>query len=85
MAKPSGMVNGLQNFIMNLKNDFQSDYIIFALDSKEKTFRSENTKSYKANRKALAKRSLEAAPVCIEMIEKWGFVLSQKVAMKLMI
>ncbi|RAZ45004.1 hypothetical protein, partial [Campylobacter hyointestinalis] len=32
-GKPSGMVHGFANFIYNLKQDFPSDYIVFALDS----------------------------------------------------
>ena len=39
-GKPSGMVAGFANFIYSLKNEFSSDYLIFALDSKGKTFRS---------------------------------------------
>lgn len=71
-GKPSGMVNGFANFIMNLKNEFQSDYIIFALDSKGKTFRSKIDPNYKANRQPPPSGLLEQLPVCIDMIEKMG-------------
>ena len=71
-GKPSGMVSGFANFIANLKNEFASDYIIFALDSKGKTFRSEIDPNYKTNRQAPPEALLEQLPVCIEMIEKMG-------------
>lgn len=72
-AKPSGMVAGFSNFIYSLKKDYKSDYIIFALDSKGKTFRSEIDANYKSNRQAPPPELLEQIPVCIEMIEKMGF------------
>lgn len=72
-GKPSGMVAGFANFIYSLKNEFSSDYLIFALDSKGKTFRSEIDTSYKANRQAAPDELLEQIPVCIEMIKKMGF------------
>ena len=71
-GKPSGMVSGFANFIANLKNEFASDYIIFALDSKGKTFRSEIDPNYKTNRQTPPEALLEQLPVCIEMIEKMG-------------
>lgn len=71
-GKPSGMVNGFANFIMNLKEEFQSDYIIFALDSKGKTFRSEIDPNYKMNRISPPEDLKEQLTVCIDMIEKMG-------------
>ena len=71
-GKPSGMVSGFANFIANLKNEFPSDYIIFALDSKGKTFRSQIDPNYKTNRQAPPEALLEQLPVCIDMIEKMG-------------
>ena len=71
-GKPSGMVNGFANFIMNLERDFKSDYIIFALDSKGETFRSKIDPNYKKNRKEPPAALLKQLPVCIEMIEKMG-------------
>ena len=71
-GKPSGMVSGFANFIANLKNEFASDYIIFALDSKGKTFRSEIDPNYKTNRQTPPQALLDQLPVCIEMIEKMG-------------
>ncbi|MCI6988222.1 MAG: DNA polymerase I [Campylobacter sp.] len=69
-GKPSGMVNGFANFINSLKKDYPSDYLIFALDSKGKTFRSDIDKNYKTNRKAPPKELKEQLVVCIDMIEK---------------
>lgn len=69
-GKPSGMISGFANFIANLKNEFNSDYIVFALDSKGKTFRSDIDPNYKANRPEPPKALLDQLPVCIEMIEK---------------
>ena len=33
-GKPSGMISGFANFIASLKDEYQSDYLIFALDSR---------------------------------------------------
>lgn len=71
-GKPSGMVHGFANFIHNLKNDFPSDYIVFALDSGGKTFRSDIDPNYKANRVSPPDDLKAQLPVCIEMIEKMG-------------
>ena len=71
-GKPSSMVFGFANFISNLQNEYKSDYLIFALDSKGKTFRSEIDPNYKANRQTPPDGLLAQLPVCIEMIEKMG-------------
>lgn len=71
-GKPSGMISGFANFINHLKSEFESDYIIFALDSKGKTFRSQIDPNYKINRTPPPPALLEQLPVCIEMIEKMG-------------
>ncbi|MDA3050054.1 DNA polymerase I [Campylobacter sp. JMF_02 ED1] len=77
-GKPSGMVSGFANFIANLEREFKSDYIIFALDSKGKTFRSQIDPNYKTNRQTPPDALLAQLPVCIEMIEKMGFCTAQK-------
>ena len=77
-GKPSGMVSGFANFIMNLQNEFASDYIIFALDSKGKTLRHEILGDYKANRSEPPSALKEQLPVCIEMIEKMGLAAVSK-------
>ncbi|MBW1407187.1 DNA polymerase I, partial [Campylobacter jejuni] len=54
--------------------EYKSDYIVFALDSKGKTFRSEIDPNYKQNRTPPPPELLEQIPICIEMIEKMGFI-----------
>lgn len=76
--EPSGMILGFANFILSLKSEHKSDYIIFALDSKGKTFRSELYPEYKQNRTPPPPQLLAQIPVCIEMIEKMGFVSVSK-------
>lgn len=73
-GKPSGMVNGFATFIENLKDNFASDYMIFALDSKGKTFRSEIDPNYKTNRKKPDQDFLNQLPVCIKMCEDMGLL-----------
>ncbi|EAI0308700.1 DNA polymerase I [Campylobacter jejuni] len=68
------MISGFANFIYNLKNEYKSDYIVFALDSKGKTFRSEIDPNYKQNRTPPPPELLEQIPICIKMIEKMGFI-----------
>ncbi|HEF3114975.1 TPA: DNA polymerase I [Campylobacter jejuni] len=68
------MISGFANFIYSLKNEYKSDYIVFALDSKGKTFRSEIDPNYKQNRTPPPPELLEQIPICIEMIEKMGFI-----------
>ncbi|MCH5337000.1 MAG: DNA polymerase I [Campylobacter sp.] len=76
--EPSGMILGFANFILSLKNEHKSDYIIFALDSKGKTFRSEFYPEYKQNRTPPPPELLAQIPICIEMIEKMGFISVSK-------
>ncbi|EAI9027234.1 DNA polymerase I [Campylobacter jejuni] len=68
------MISGFANFIYSLKNEYKSDYIVFALDSKGKTFRSEIDPNYKQNRTPPPPELLEQIPICIKMIEKMGFI-----------
>lgn len=77
-GKPSGMVHGFANFIDSLKSEFESDYIIFALDGKGKTFRSEIDPNYKMNRQTPPDGLLEQLPVCIDMIKKMGLCAIEK-------
>lgn len=76
--EPSGMILGFANFILSLKNEHKSDYIIFALDSKGKTFRNELYPAYKQNRTPPPPELLAQIPICIEMIEKMGFISVSK-------
>ncbi|EKF1300256.1 DNA polymerase I [Campylobacter jejuni] len=73
-GQASGMISGFANFIYSLKNEHKSDYIVFALDSEGKTFRSEIDPNYKQNRTPPPPELLEQIPICIKMIEKMGFI-----------
>lgn len=77
-GKPSGMISGFANFILNLKDEYQSDYIVFALDSKGKTLRHEMAGEYKANRSEPPADLKAQLPICINMIEKMGLCSIQK-------
>ncbi|AQW85797.1 DNA polymerase I, 5' --_ 3' polymerase, 5' --_ 3' and 3' --_ 5' exonuclease [Campylobacter pinnipediorum subsp. caledonicus] len=74
----SGMISGFANFINNLKDEFESDYIIFALDSKGKTLRHDIDNDYKANRSEPPKELKEQLPICIKMIEDMGLCAINK-------
>ncbi|NLK66725.1 MAG: DNA polymerase I [Campylobacteraceae bacterium] len=71
-GKPSGMVHGFANFIDSLKGEYESDYLIFALDSKGETFRSKLDPNYKKNRPTPPDALLAQLPICIKMIENMG-------------
>ena len=47
---PTGMLTGFMNFVSGIGRDFKTDYIVFALDSKGKTFRNDIYEQYKAHR-----------------------------------
>jgi len=70
---PTGLLTGFINLIDTLKRDHGTDYIVFTLDSKGKTFRSELYPEYKANREAPPEDLLKQLPVAIEWIEEMGF------------
>ncbi|WP_169764593.1 DNA polymerase I [Campylobacter mucosalis] len=77
-GKPSGMVSGFANFILGLKDEYQSDYLVFALDSKGKTLRHEIAKDYKANRNEPPADLKAQLPICIDMIKKMGLCAISK-------
>ena len=70
---PTGLLTGFTNFISTLQKDHDSDYIIFAIDSKGDTFRNEIDPNYKANRQAPPPELTQQLPVAIEWIEKMGY------------
>ncbi len=71
---PTGMITGFLNFISSLGRDFETDYIVFTLDSKEKeTFRKEMFKDYKANRPEAPEDLKAQLPVAINLIKNMGF------------
>ena len=47
---PTGLLTGFINFIASINKEHGTDYLLFALDSKEKTLRCEIDPNYKANR-----------------------------------
>lgn len=70
---PTGLLTGFINFIANIGKDFQTDYIVFALDAKGDTFRNELYDGYKAQRPAVPEDLLKQLPVAISWIEQMGF------------
>ena len=70
---PTGLLTGFVNFISTLQKDHDSDYIIFAIDTKGDTFRNEIDSNYKANRQAPPPELTMQLPIAIEWIEKMGY------------
>ncbi len=70
---PTGLLTGFTNFITTLQKDHESDYIIFAIDSKGDTFRNEIDPNYKANRSAPPPELSMQLPIAIEWIDKMGY------------
>ena len=73
------MLTGFMNFISSIGKDFQTDYLIFALDSKGDTFRNEIYEEYKAHRPDVPEDLLAQLPVAIDLIEKMGFNTASKI------
>jgi len=70
---PTGLLTGFTNFISTLQKEHDSDYIIFAIDTKGPTFRNEIDPNYKANRKAPPPELTMQLPIAIEWIDKMGY------------
>ncbi len=70
---PTGLLTGFINFISSINKEHPTDYILFALDSKEKTKRSQIDSNYKANRPKPPDELLEQLPIAVKWIEKMGF------------
>ncbi len=70
---PTGLLTGFTNFISTLQKDHDSDYIIFAIDTKGDTFRNEIDPNYKANRSAPPEELTMQLPIAIEWIDKMGY------------
>ena len=70
---PTGLLTGFTNFIATLEKQHDSDYIIFAIDTKGPTFRNEIDPNYKANRSAPPEELVMQLPVAIEWIDKMGY------------
>jgi DNA polymerase-1 len=76
---PTGLLTGFTNFISSLEREHDSDYIIFAIDSKGDTFRNEIDSNYKANRSAPPPELTMQLPIAIEWIDKMGYKTLGKV------
>lgn len=70
---PTGLLTGFTNFISTLQQQHDSDYIVFAIDSKGPTFRNEIDPEYKAHRKAPPEELTMQLPIAIEWIDKMGY------------
>jgi DNA polymerase-1 len=70
---PTGLLTGFINLIDTLHRDHNTDYIVFALDSKGKTFRSDIYPEYKANRDAPPEDLVKQLPIAIDWIAEMGF------------
>ncbi len=70
---PTGLLTGFINLVDNLKKEHITDYIVFALDSKGKTFRNSIYPEYKANRPTPPEDLTKQLTVAIEWIKKMGF------------
>ncbi len=70
---PTGLLTGFVNFIHQLQREHMTDYIVFALDSKEGSFRKEIYPEYKANRPTPPEDLVAQLSVAIEWIKKMGF------------
>ena len=70
---PTGLLTGFVNLVDTLRRDHSTDYLVFALDAKGKTFRNEIYPEYKANRDEAPEELKKQLPVAIEWIEQMGF------------
>ncbi len=70
---PTGLLTGFINLVDSLHRDHATDYLVFALDSKGKTFRNDLYPEYKANRDAPPEDLTKQLPIAIEWVEKMGF------------
>lgn len=76
---PTGMITGFMNFIASIGKDFQTDYLIFALDSKGDSFRKEIYNEYKSHRPEAPEDLRIQLPIVVDLIEKMGFISASKV------
>ena len=76
---PTGMLTGFMNFISGIGRDFKTDYLVFALDSKGKTFRSDIYEEYKSHRPEAPEDLKAQLPVAIDFIEKMGFMTASEI------
>jgi len=70
---PTGLLTGFVNLIDMLRREHGTDYLVFALDAKGKTFRNDIYPEYKANRDAAPEDLVKQLPVAIDWITQMGF------------
>ena len=70
---PTGLLTGFINLVDGLRREHNTDYIVFALDSKGKTFRNDLYPEYKANRDAPPEDLTKQLPIAIDWIAEMGF------------
>ena len=70
---PTGLLTGFINLVDSIRRDHSTDYLVFALDAKGRTFRNDLYPEYKANREAAPDDLLKQLPVAIEWIDQMGF------------
>ncbi len=70
---PTGLLTGFANLVESLRRDHSTDYLVFALDTKGKTFRNDLYPEYKANRDPAPEDLVKQLPIAIEWIEQMGF------------
>ena len=76
---PTGLLTGFANFIYSIKNEHDTDYLLFALDSKGKNFRHDLDPNYKANRSEAPEDLKKQLPIAIEWVKKMGFKCYEEV------
>lgn len=70
---PTGLLTGFINFISTLQKQHDSDYIVFAIDTKGNSFRNDIDPNYKAHRTAPPEELIMQLPIAIEWIDKMGY------------
>ena len=70
---PTGLLTGFANLVDSLHRDHSTDYLVFALDAKGRTFRNDLYPEYKANRDPAPDDLVKQLPVAIEWIDQMGF------------
>lgn len=70
---PTGLLTGFINLVDSLHRDHSTDYLVFALDAKGRTFRNDLYAEYKAHREAPPEDLIKQLPIAIEWIEQMGF------------
>jgi len=75
---PTGLLTGFINLVDSLKREHNTDYIVFALDSKGNNFRHELYSEYKANRDEAPDDLKKQLPIAIDWIREMGFASLEK-------